>query len=135
MLAYEFQVTLPIVAGRVFHGNSEDYGLMMASMGIGAVIGGLWTASKGKTGTRAITRAVASLRSVHYHCGSRTKTRHRIRRARARRLRERLVPVHDQLDAATGDRSADARARDGALGRCLHGIDADWGTAHRLDHE
>jgi MFS family permease len=57
MLAYEFQVTLPIVAGRVFHGNSEDYGLMMASMGVGAVIGGLWTASKGKTGTRAITRA------------------------------------------------------------------------------
>jgi MFS family permease len=57
MLAYEFQVTLPVVAGRVFHGNSEDYGLMMASMGIGAVIGGLWTASKGKTGTRAITRA------------------------------------------------------------------------------
>jgi MFS family permease len=57
MLAYEFQVSLPIVAGRVFHGNSEDYGLMMASMGIGAVIGGLWTASKGKTGTRAITRA------------------------------------------------------------------------------
>jgi MFS family permease len=57
MLAYEFQVTLPIVAGRVFHGNSEAYGLMMASMGIGAVIGGLWTASKGKTGTRAITRA------------------------------------------------------------------------------
>ena len=57
MLAYEFQVTLPVVAGRVFHGNSEDYGLMMASMGIGAVIGGLWTASKGKTGTRSITRA------------------------------------------------------------------------------
>jgi len=57
MLAYEFQVTLPVVAGRVFHGNSEYYGLMMASMGIGAVIGGLWTASKGKTGTRAITRA------------------------------------------------------------------------------
>jgi len=57
MLAYEFQVSLPIVAGKIFHGNSEDYGLMMASMGIGAVIGGLWTASKGKTGTRAITRA------------------------------------------------------------------------------
>jgi MFS family permease len=57
MLAYEFQVTLPIVAGRVFHGSSEDYGLMMASMGVGAVIGGLWTASKGKTGTRSITRA------------------------------------------------------------------------------
>ncbi len=57
MLAYEFQVTLPVVAGRVFHGNSEDYGLLMASMGTGAVIGGLWTASKGKTGTRAMVRA------------------------------------------------------------------------------
>lgn len=57
MLAYEFQVTLPVVAGKVFHGNSEDYGLLMASMGIGAVIGGLWTASKGKTGTRAMVRA------------------------------------------------------------------------------
>lgn len=57
MLAYEFQVTLPVVAGRIFHGNSEDYGLLMASMGIGAVIGGLWTASKGKTGTRAMIRA------------------------------------------------------------------------------
>jgi len=57
MLAYEFQVTLPVVAGRVFHGNSEDYGLLMASMGVGAVIGGLWSASKGKTGTRAMVRA------------------------------------------------------------------------------
>jgi MFS family permease len=57
MLAYEFQVTLPIVAGHVFHGSSEVYGLLMSSMGIGAVIGGLWTASKGKTGTRAIVRA------------------------------------------------------------------------------
>ena len=57
MLAYEFQVTMPIVAGRVFHGNAEDYGLMMASMGIGAVVGGLWTASKGKTGIGPMIRA------------------------------------------------------------------------------
>jgi MFS family permease len=57
MLAYEFQVTLPIVAGHVFHGSSEVYGLLLASMGAGAVIGGLWTAAKGKTGTRAMVRA------------------------------------------------------------------------------
>lgn len=57
MLAYEFQVTLPIVAGHVFHGNSAVYGLLMSAMGIGAVIGGLWTASKGRTGTRAMVRA------------------------------------------------------------------------------
>lgn len=57
MLAYEFQVTLPVVAERVFHGNSEVYGVMMAAMGIGAVIGGLWSASQGKTGLRAMVRA------------------------------------------------------------------------------
>ena len=38
MLAYEFQVTLPVVAQRVFHGNSEVYGVMMATMGIGIAV-------------------------------------------------------------------------------------------------
>jgi MFS family permease len=57
MLAYEFQVTLPIVAGHVFHGSSEVFGILSASMGVGAIIGGIWTAAKGKTGTRAMVRA------------------------------------------------------------------------------
>ncbi|HEY5092505.1 MAG TPA: MFS transporter [Acidimicrobiales bacterium] len=57
MLAYEFQVTLPIVAGHVFHGSAEVYGILTASMGVGAIIGGLWNAAKGKTGTRAMVRA------------------------------------------------------------------------------
>jgi MFS family permease len=57
MLTYEFQVTLPIVAGHVFHGSSEVYGIVTGSMGVGAIIGGLWTASKGKTGTRAMMHA------------------------------------------------------------------------------
>ncbi len=56
-LAYEFQVTLPIVAGKVFHGSSDTYGVLMAAMGIGAVVGGLRTAARGKTGSRALTRA------------------------------------------------------------------------------
>jgi MFS family permease len=57
MLAYEFQVTLPVVAGTVFHGSSAEYGLLLAVMGSGAVIGGLWTAARGKTGVRAMIRA------------------------------------------------------------------------------
>jgi len=57
MLAYEFQVTLPIVAGHVFHDSSAVFGLLSASMGVGAIIGGLWTAARGKTGTRAMVRA------------------------------------------------------------------------------
>jgi MFS family permease len=57
MLAYEFQVTLPVVAGSVFHGSSAVYGLLMAAMGIGAVVGGLWSAARGKTGIRALIQA------------------------------------------------------------------------------
>jgi MFS family permease len=57
MLAYEFQVTLPVFASSVFHGSSVAYGGMTASMGIGAVCGGLVTATRGKTGMRALIRA------------------------------------------------------------------------------
>lgn len=57
MLAYEFQVTLPVLAERTFHAGSEAYGFMSASMGIGAVLGGLATAAKGRTGLRPIVLA------------------------------------------------------------------------------
>jgi len=56
-LAYEFQVTLPVVAGKVFHGSSATYGVLLAAMGFGAVVGGLRTAARGKTGSRAMVRA------------------------------------------------------------------------------
>jgi MFS family permease len=57
MLAYEFQVTLPVLAESVFHGGSVAYGGMTAAMGVGAVCGGLVTAARGKTGMRAMIRA------------------------------------------------------------------------------
>jgi MFS family permease len=57
MLAYEFQVTLPVAAKQVFHGGAEVYGVMTAAMGIGAVVGGLMTAARGKTGLRAMVLA------------------------------------------------------------------------------
>jgi MFS family permease len=56
-LAYEFQVTLPVLAERVFHGNSAIYGYMTAAMGFGAILGGLVTATRGKTGLRALINA------------------------------------------------------------------------------
>jgi MFS family permease len=59
MLAYEFQVTLPVFAKSVFHGGPQVYGIMTAAMGVGAVVGGLMTAARGKTGLRAM--ALASL--------------------------------------------------------------------------
>jgi MFS family permease len=57
MLAYEFQVTLPVAARQVFHGGAEVFGLMTAAMGVGAVAGGLITAARGKTGLRAMVLA------------------------------------------------------------------------------
>lgn len=56
-LAYEFQVTLPVLASRTFHGGPETYGFLTAAMGAGAVCGGLVTAARGKTGLTPLTVA------------------------------------------------------------------------------
>lgn len=56
-LAYEFQVVLPIVAKESFNGGARTYGFMTATMGIGAVAGGLWIAARGRTGVKALTQA------------------------------------------------------------------------------
>ena len=56
-LAYEFQVSLPVVAKQTFHGGAETYGFLTAAMGIGAVLGGLVTATRGKTGLRPLSIA------------------------------------------------------------------------------
>ncbi|MDT4893176.1 MAG: hypothetical protein QOE97_2211 [Pseudonocardiales bacterium] len=58
-LAYEFQVVLPVVASQTFHGGSQAYGFMTAAMGVGAVIGGLFVAARGRTGVRALTLSAA----------------------------------------------------------------------------
>jgi MFS family permease len=59
LLAYEFQVSLPVLAERTFHGGAEAYGFLSAAMGIGAVIGGLFTAARGRTGLRPMIIASA----------------------------------------------------------------------------
>jgi MFS family permease len=56
-IAYEFQVTLPYAAKHVFHGGSQTFGWMTSAMGVGAVAGGLVTATIGKTGMRAMVMA------------------------------------------------------------------------------
>ena len=49
-LAYEFQVTLPVLAKVTFGGNAATYGFLASAMGIGAVAGGLVTATRGRRG-------------------------------------------------------------------------------------
>jgi MFS family permease len=58
-LAYEFQVTLPVVAKQTFGGDAATYGFLTAAMGFGAVVGGLTTAARGSTGLRPMTFAGA----------------------------------------------------------------------------
>lgn len=49
-LTYEFQVTLPVMASRGLHAGATGFGFMTAAMGVGAVLGGLLVAARGKTG-------------------------------------------------------------------------------------
>jgi MFS family permease len=58
-LTYEFQVTLPVMASRGLHAGPAGFGFMTAAMGVGAVIGGLLVAHRGKTGIRPLTIASA----------------------------------------------------------------------------
>jgi MFS family permease len=54
---YEFQVTLPYLARTTFDGDSRTYGFMTAAMGVGAVLGGLYTAARGHTGIATLVRS------------------------------------------------------------------------------
>jgi MFS family permease len=45
-LAYEFQVSLPLLAKFTFGSGAEGYGLLLSAMSLGAVIGGLGLASR-----------------------------------------------------------------------------------------
>jgi MFS family permease len=56
-LAWEFQVTLPLMASKTFHGGAATYGVMASVMGAGAVVGGLISASRPRPRARALCLA------------------------------------------------------------------------------
>lgn len=45
-LSYEFQVSLPLLAQQTFAGSAADYAALLAAMGIGSVVGGLFMATR-----------------------------------------------------------------------------------------
>ena len=59
-LAYEFQVTLPVMARQGLHAGATAYGFMTAAMGVGAVIGGLFVAARGRTGLPPLVLAASA---------------------------------------------------------------------------
>jgi MFS family permease len=56
-LAWEFQVSLPLMASQVFHGGAGSYGVMASVMGGGAVVGGLISAARARPRARALCLA------------------------------------------------------------------------------
>ena len=56
-LAWEFQVSLPLMASKVFHGGAGSYGVMASVMGGGAVVGGLISAAQARPRARALCLA------------------------------------------------------------------------------
>jgi len=58
-LAWEFPITLPLLASGTFHGDARTYGWLTSAMGLGAVLGALAVAGRGTTGLRPIARSAA----------------------------------------------------------------------------
>ncbi|HEY1523962.1 MAG TPA: MFS transporter [Solirubrobacteraceae bacterium] len=56
-LTYEFQVSLPVMAKTGLHVGATGFGFMTAAMGVGAVVGGLLVATRGRTGLRPLVLA------------------------------------------------------------------------------
>ena len=56
-LAWEFQVSLPLMASEVFHGGAGSYGVMASVMGGGAVVGGLISAARARPRARVLCLA------------------------------------------------------------------------------
>jgi MFS family permease len=54
MLAYEWTVSLPLLAREAFNGDAQTFALLLSSMGLGAVVGGLVVASTLQASTRTL---------------------------------------------------------------------------------
>jgi predicted MFS family arabinose efflux permease len=54
VFAFNFTVTLPLLAKFTFHGGAGLYSAFLAAMGVGAVMGGLFTAHRSNPSTRLL---------------------------------------------------------------------------------
>jgi MFS family permease len=56
---YEFQVVLPLFSEFTFHTGASGYAALTAAMGIGAVVGGLYTAGRGTSTMRMLVTSAS----------------------------------------------------------------------------
>jgi MFS family permease len=59
-LAFEFQVTIPLMADSVFHLGATGFGLLYAALGLGAVVSGVTLAGKVPGNLRTLTISAAA---------------------------------------------------------------------------
>jgi MFS family permease len=59
-VAYEFQVSLPVMAKQGLYSGAAGFGFMTAAMGVGAVAGGLVVAARGRIGLRTLVGSAAA---------------------------------------------------------------------------
>jgi predicted MFS family arabinose efflux permease len=59
IFTYEFEVSLPLLAKFTFNGDADTFGLMFTAMGVGAVIGGLYTAARADRDPGLVARIAA----------------------------------------------------------------------------
>ena len=144
-LAWEFQVTLPLMATSVFHGwifrnGAAAYGVMASVMGAGAVVGGhglsgqvacnwgagiVWAALVVPGGDRVGHR--------DHGGGARPEHAGRAHRHGLRRVRLNHVQFARQDQPATRGQAGDARAGDGPVGAGMAWLDAHRRADRRLD--
>lgn len=58
-LAWEFPITLPLLASETFAGDARTYGWLTSAMGVGAVLGALFVAGRGRVGLIPIAQSAA----------------------------------------------------------------------------
>ena len=132
-LAWEFQVSLPLMARDTFHRGAGAYGLMASVMGAGAVVGGLLTASRRESPGPGPGAGGHRVGRRHPGRGRGSDPADRAGRPALRWLREHHVQRHGQNHASAGCRSCHAGSRHGPLGPGLVGFDPHRRPHHRLD--
>ena len=127
-----FQITMALMATKVFDKGAEEYGLLGSIMAIGSLTGALLSARRGGSGRGCVLGAALAfaVRRLAAGCADRTCSFALIVPGRALRPDR---ADHGQRHDAAGDDARHARPGDGALHGDLHGRHARRGAAHRLD--
>ena len=131
-LAWEFQVSLPLMASHVFGGGAAAYGVMASVMGVGAVAGGLVSAARARPSGRALCLASIGWGIAILRGRGRAVDAARAGGAAVRRIRLDHVQLDGQDGAAARRHAGDARPGDGAVGAGLARLDPDRRADRRL---